>query len=76
MPTYALACEGFFGRLKNEFFYNHDFSGYTPEAFMGALGSWIEWHNHQRIKECLGYTSPIAYREEWEQEQVAQQKAA
>lgn len=66
------ACEGFFGRLKNEFFYNHDFSGYTPETFMDALGSWIEWHNHRRIKESLGYSSPVTYREEWERDHTLQ----
>lgn len=62
------AMEGFFGRLKNEFFYNHDFTGYTPDEFMGALNDWIVWHNEFRIKEGLGYTSPVLYREQWEQE--------
>lgn len=56
------ACEGFFGRLKNEFFYNHDFRGCTPDQFMRKLGDWIEWYNNVRIKESLGYLSPVVYR--------------
>jgi len=62
------ACEGFFGRLKNEFFYNHDFTGFTSEEFMSALDDWIRWYNEERIKESLGYTSPVVYREQWEAE--------
>jgi putative transposase len=56
------ACEGFFGRLKNEFFYNHDFSDYTVGAFATALSDWIEWYNNERIKDSLGYKSPVRYR--------------
>ena len=56
------ACEGFFGRLKNEFFYNHDFSDYSAVAFATALSDWIEWYNNERIKDSLGYKSPVRYR--------------
>jgi len=68
--------EGFFGRLKNEFFHNHDFTGYTPEEFMGALNDWIVWHNEVRIKETLGYTSPVLFRERWELEHAELASAA
>ena len=70
------ACEGFFGRLKNEFFHNHDFTGYSPEEFMAKLSEWIVWHNEIRIKEGLGYTSPVLYRESWERENRAPSIAA
>lgn len=70
------AMEGFFGRLKNEFFYNHDFTGYPPEQFMAALDGWIRWHNLLRIKETLGYTSPVLYRKSWEREREELASAA
>lgn len=69
------ACEGFFGRLKNEFFYNHGFIEFTPEMFAGALSQWIDWYNEGRIKESLGYISPSAYRFEWESSLHHQQAA-
>lgn len=64
------ACEGFFGRLKNEFFYNHEFEGFTPEMFAGALSQWIDWYNEVRTKESLGYISPVRYRLEWESQRT------
>lgn len=56
------ACEGFFGRLKNEFFYNHDFTGCTFDQFRARLSSWIQWYNYERIKESLDFMSPVEYR--------------
>lgn len=44
------ACEGFFGRLKVEFFYGRDWSGWTAEAFIAELAAYISWHNGGRIK--------------------------
>jgi len=55
-------CEGFFGHLKNEFFYNHDYSGMSPEEFMKELDKWIDWYNTRRIKMVLGGLSPVEYR--------------
>ena len=57
------ACEGFFGRLKNEFFYGRDWSGYTIEEFISALDQYIVWYNNIRIKESLGFLSPVEYRQ-------------
>lgn len=51
------ACEGFFGGLKNEFFYNRDWKGVTPEGFIRQLNDYIIWYNEKRIKESLGYLS-------------------
>ena len=57
------ACEGFFGRLKNEFFYGRDWSDYTIEEFISALDQYIVWYNNIRIKKSLGFLSPAEYRQ-------------
>lgn len=56
------ACEGFFGRLKNEFFYYRDWDGIDYEAFAAMLGAYIERYNNDRIKQSLGWKSPAEYR--------------
>ena len=56
------ACEGFFGRLKNEFFYYRDWSGVTPEEFMGRLDAHLRYYCEGRIKRSLGWLSPKQYR--------------
>ena len=56
------ACEGFFGRLKNEFFYYKDWQGVTLEAFTEMLNSWIEYYNEGRIKKSLNWKSPNQHR--------------
>ena len=57
------ACEGFFGRLKNEFFYGRDWSGYSIEDFISALNEYIVWYNEVRIKKSLGFLSPLEFRQ-------------
>ncbi len=44
------AMEGFFGRLKVEFFEGRDWSGWEPEAFIGELYAYIDWYNARRLK--------------------------
>jgi len=56
------ACEGFFGRLKNEMFYHRDWRGVTFEEFAAALADYIEAYNETRIKKSLGWMSPNEYR--------------
>ena len=56
------ACEGFFGRLKNEMFYPQSWMSITIEQFVAALDSCIRWYNEKRIKHSLGFQSPIEYR--------------
>jgi transposase InsO family protein len=56
------ACEGFFGRLKNELFYSRDWLSTTIEEFVAALNAYIRWYNESRIKISLGYRSPMEYR--------------
>ena len=47
------AMEGFFGRLKVEFFYGRDWKGWSIERFMEALGDYINWYNEKRVKVSL-----------------------
>jgi transposase InsO family protein len=56
------ACEGFFGTLKTQFFYNNNYSGYTKEEFIYKLNDWIDWFNKSRAKQSLGGMSPVRYR--------------
>jgi transposase InsO family protein len=56
------ACEGFFGRLKNEMYYCRNWAGTTVEAFMNELNSYIQWYNERRIKLSLQAMSPVDYR--------------
>ena len=56
------ACEGLFGRIKNEFFHCRDRSGVTVEEFMERLDSYLRYYNDGRIKQSLGGLSPTQYR--------------
>ena len=56
------ACEGFFGRLKNEMFYGRSWSGVSLDDFIQELNAYIHWYNHKRIKLSLGGLSPLEYR--------------
>lgn len=56
------ACEGFFGRLKNEMFYGRSWKDVSLDDFMTAVNNYIHWYNEDRIKESLGWMSPLEYR--------------
>ena len=56
------ACEGFFGRLKNELFYPGSWQTTTIEHFIAEVDSYIRWYNEERIKISLGSRSPMEYR--------------
>ena len=56
------ACEGFFGRLKNEFFHYRDWEGVTAGEFMGRLEAYLVYYREERIKKSLGWLSPMEYR--------------
>jgi len=56
------ACEGFFGRLKTEMFYNRKWFGVSIAEFMDILNRYLHWYNEQRIKMSLGAMSPLEYR--------------
>lgn len=56
------ACEGFFGRLKNEMFYNRSWNNTTVDEFIEKLDDYIHWYNEKRIKLSLGGLSPLEFR--------------
>lgn len=56
------AAEGFFGRLKNEFFYGRDWSGVGYEEFRKRLAAYLTHYNETRIKKSLDWMSPVQYR--------------
>ena len=53
--------ENFFGILKQEKYYGNKF--YSYEELKSAIEKFIKHYNEDRIKEKLGYLSPIEYRE-------------
>lgn len=57
------ACEGFFGRLKNEMFYGRSWQGVSLDQFMEILDNYLHWYNEKRIKLTLGWLSPVEYRQ-------------
>lgn len=56
------ACEGFFGLLKNEMFYNKNWNHISINSFIQELDSYLHWYNEERIKMSLGGMSPLQYR--------------
>lgn len=57
-----VACEGFFGRVKNEMFYNQSWTGVNIEKFIDVLDEYLSWYNEKRIKLSLGAISPLEFR--------------
>jgi transposase InsO family protein len=57
------ACEGFFGRTKNEMFYGRSWTGVSIAQLIDELDSYLRWYNEERIKMSLGGKSPKAYRQ-------------
>ena len=57
------ACEGFFGRTKNEMFYYRSWEGVSIAQFVDELDSYLRWYNEERIKMSLGGMSSKAYRQ-------------
>jgi len=57
------ACEGVFGRIKNEMFYNRSWKGVSLANFIEILNDYLHWYNEKRIKLSLGAMSPLEYRE-------------
>ena len=56
------AMEGFFGRVKNEFFFHRDWKSVTMGEFVSMLSAYPMFYNGRRIKESLGWLSPSDYR--------------
>ena len=56
------ACEGFFGRVKNEFFHWRDWTGVGAGEFAERLDAYLRYYRDGRIKRSLGWLSPAEYR--------------
>lgn len=56
--------EGFFGRLKLEFFYSRDWKGISLEENSQMLDAYLRWYRDIRLKSDLGYKSPMQYRKD------------
>ena len=54
--------EGFFGTLKQEFFYARDCKGATKGCFMRALDDYIVWYRDEKIKRALGWKTIKEHR--------------
>lgn len=52
--------ENFFGLLKQEIYYGVVY--YSYEELKSAIDQYIKYYNEQRIKERLGWMSPVQYR--------------
>ncbi|WP_095614004.1 IS3 family transposase [Bifidobacterium italicum] len=48
------AAGGFFGRLKQEFYYNRDHQDDSIDEFVDALESYLVWYRDERIKTEYG----------------------
>ncbi len=45
--------EGFFGTIKNEFFYSRDWSKTKCDEFINELNKYLIWFKNKRIKQRL-----------------------
>jgi transposase InsO family protein len=52
--------ENFFGIMKQEMYYGVVY--YSYEQLKEAIDKYIRYYNEKRIKEKLGWMSPIEYR--------------
>ena len=52
--------ENFFGLLKQEIYYGNTY--YSFDELKGAIEKYIVYYNEKRIKEKLGWMSPVEYR--------------
>ncbi len=52
--------ENFFGIMKQEMYYGEIYNSY--DELKGAIDKYIEYYNNQRIKEKLGWMTPVEYR--------------
>ncbi len=48
-------CEGFFGTIKNEFFYVKDLKNTTSDNFIVELKKYLNWFKNKQIKKRIGY---------------------
>ena len=59
-PRLPIRTENFFGILKQEMYYGTTY--YSFEELKDAIERYIKYYNEKRIKEKLGWMSPVEYR--------------
>ena len=53
------AAEGFFGRMKTESVYPEHWEERTRDEVLVLIDDYIRWYNHERLKQSLGWMSPV-----------------
>ena len=56
------ACEGFFGRMKNEMFYGRTWQNVNITEFIQEIENYMNWYKDKQIKVSLGGMSLTEYR--------------
>ena len=56
--------ENFFGVMKNEMFYGHEYEFKSLEELEKAMIKYIEYYNSERIMEKTKGLSPLTYRQQ------------
>ena len=51
--------ENFFGKMKNEMFYGHEYEFKTLEQLQKAMEEYIEYYNNERLQRKLGVITPM-----------------
>jgi putative transposase len=54
--------ENFFGKMKNEMFYGHEYEFKTLEQLQDAMEKYIEYYNNERIQVKLKGLTPCQAR--------------
>jgi transposase InsO family protein len=57
------ACEGFFGRMKNEMFYGLSWIDVSIDDFIRRVNDYMIWYREKRIKVSLGGMSLTEHRQ-------------
>ena len=57
------AAEGFFGRMKVEAVHPEKREERPRGEALALIDEYIHWYNHERIKQSLGWMSPVQYRQ-------------
>ena len=56
--------ENFFGVMKNEMFYGHEYEFKSLEELEKAMIKYIKYYNNERIMEKTKGLSPLTYRQQ------------
>ena len=57
------AAEGFFGGMKTEAVHPEKWEEHTRNEVLALVDEYIRWHDRERIKQSLGWMSPVQYRQ-------------